>query len=111
MGERCDARGCPGRSHRTMEIREQFVLRATGRGVVFAELCREFGVSRKTGYKWKQRFKRQGVDGLRDASRRPHRSIRVDGVVVLLVFGTAPELQLGAQEPQSSASARACQDT
>jgi transposase len=69
-----------------MEIREQFVLRASGRGVVFAKLCREFGVSRKTGYKWKQRFKQQGVDGLRDASRRSHRSIRVDGELVLRVL-------------------------
>jgi transposase InsO family protein len=69
-----------------MEIREQFVLRASGRGVVFAELCREFGVSRKTGYKWQKRFKQQGVDGLADASRRPRRSIRVQGEVVLRVL-------------------------
>jgi transposase InsO family protein len=35
------------------------------------ELCREFGISRKTGYKWLARFKEKGVVGLLDRSRRP----------------------------------------
>lgn len=35
-------------------------------------LCREFGVSRETGYKWLNRFKREGADGLDEKSRRPH---------------------------------------
>ena len=37
-----------------------------------SELCREFGISRKTGYKWRQRFAAHGVAGLSDQSRRPH---------------------------------------
>lgn len=39
----------------------------------FAEVCRIFRISRKTGYKWKRRFLRQGLGGLRDRSRRPKR--------------------------------------
>jgi putative transposase len=36
-----------------------------------AELCRRYGVSRKTGYKWLERYTEQGVEGLRDQSRAP----------------------------------------
>jgi len=38
------------------------------------ELCRQFGVSRTTAYKWIKRFRLRGRSGLADASRRPHRS-------------------------------------
>jgi putative transposase len=37
----------------------------------FAELCRSFGISRKTGYKWLQRYESDGPLGLSDKSRRP----------------------------------------
>src|SRR6188768_3744338 len=37
----------------------------------FAAICRRFGVSRKTGYKWLGRFEEAGVDGLKDRSRAP----------------------------------------
>jgi hypothetical protein len=40
----------------------------------FCALCREFGISRKTGYKWKERFLRNGMSGLCDRSRRPETS-------------------------------------
>lgn len=35
------------------------------------ELCRIYGISRKTGYKWAVRYGREGLDGLKDRSRRP----------------------------------------
>jgi leucine-zipper of insertion element IS481 len=38
-----------------------------------AELCREFGISRKTGYKIVDRYPECGVPGLTDRSRRPYR--------------------------------------
>lgn len=69
-----------------MEIRKEFLLRATSAETSFAELCREFGVTRKTGYKWKERHERLGVEGLLDVSRRPHTSIRTDGETVLRVL-------------------------
>ena len=34
--------------------------------------CTRYGVSRKTYYKWKNRYKQKGIDGLSDVSRRPH---------------------------------------
>ncbi len=36
-----------------------------------AELARQFAISRKTAYKWLQRYEAAGVEGLRDRSRRP----------------------------------------
>jgi len=37
-----------------------------------SELCRCYGISRKTGYKWVSRYEADGLDGLKDQSRRPH---------------------------------------
>jgi putative transposase len=36
-------------------------------------LCKKYGISRKTGYKWCQRFLQLGEDGLKDLSRAPRR--------------------------------------
>ncbi|HKO93229.1 MAG TPA: IS481 family transposase [Polyangiaceae bacterium] len=41
-----------------------------------AELCRRFGVSRKTAYKWLERHRQAGEPGLMDRSSRPHRFAR-----------------------------------
>jgi transposase InsO family protein len=57
-----------------MSLREEFVSLATGEGANVSELCRRFGVSRKTGYKWLARFGEEGRAGLADRSRRPRRS-------------------------------------
>src|SRR5262249_33036324 len=42
-------------------------------GEKMATLCREFGISRKTGYKIWERYKDVGLEGLQDRSRRPYR--------------------------------------
>jgi putative transposase len=42
-------------------------------GGKMAALCREFGISRKTGYKILQRHRHCGLEGLTDRSRRPYR--------------------------------------
>jgi transposase InsO family protein len=39
----------------------------------FTDLCQDFGISRKTGYKWLQRFEAEGPTALKDRSRAPHR--------------------------------------
>ena len=38
----------------------------------FSNICLRHGISRKTGYKWVQRYKSLGFDGLQERSRRPH---------------------------------------
>ena len=56
------------------DVRREFVMKALQSGCEFARLCREYGISRKTGYKWKQRALQDGLDGLAERSRRPRRS-------------------------------------
>jgi len=53
--------------------RVEFVVRAS-RGESMSVLCREFEISRPTGYLWLKRFRAQGVSGIVERSRRPLRS-------------------------------------
>ncbi len=61
----------PWEAKTVMEQREQFVSEVMARKNTVSALCRKYGVSRKTGYKWLKR----AADGLPlcDQSRRPHR--------------------------------------
>ena len=54
-----------------MDVKQEFVLRSLGDRGVFTELCREYSISTKTGYKWLQRFLEEGYAGLEEHSRRP----------------------------------------
>ena len=38
-----------------------------------AELCRRYGISRRVGYKWLERYRQDGIEGLQDQSRAPRR--------------------------------------
>jgi putative transposase len=62
----------PWKECSVMDERLQFVGRRLA-GEPMAELCREFGISRKTGYKIFDRYQECGVHGLTDRSRRPYR--------------------------------------
>jgi putative transposase len=55
-----------------MDERLKFIARLLD-GDQMALLCREFGISRKTGYKILTRYNEIGLDGLTDRSRRPYR--------------------------------------
>lgn len=57
-----------------MTQRFEFVILASQVGVNFRQLCRRFGISAKTGYKWRQRYLCGGSAGLVDRSRRPRHS-------------------------------------
>ncbi len=57
-----------------MDQRTEFVLRALKGTEKFGDLCGEYGISRKTGYKWKERFVAEGLGGIGDRSRRPRSS-------------------------------------
>lgn len=54
-----------------MDQRKEFVIKAMAHPN-FRELCREYGISAKTGYKWRERFYRYGIEGMSEKSRRPH---------------------------------------
>lgn len=58
----------PWESKSVEELRKEFVL-AAKKNVNFSALCREFGITRKTGYKWLERYA-EGLS-LSDKSRKP----------------------------------------
>jgi transposase InsO family protein len=62
----------PWKECSVMDERLRFVARLL-EGEAMTEVCREFGISRKTGYKIFNRYKDQGADALTDRSRRPVR--------------------------------------
>jgi transposase InsO family protein len=55
-----------------MEERMRFILMYQSKSWLMTELCEIFGVSRKTGYKWLNRYEQAGLEGLRELSRVPH---------------------------------------
>jgi len=62
----------PWRETSVMEERLRFVARLL-EGEGMSDVCREFGISRKTGYKIFNRYKDDGLEALTDRSRRPVR--------------------------------------
>ena len=65
-----------------MDQKTQFIADVLRGGLAIVELCDDYGISRKTGYKWIDRYLKEGPEGLRDRSRRPTDSPN----------GTPPEL-------------------
>jgi transposase InsO family protein len=68
-----------------MDQKKEFVFRSLGRSESFTELCKEYGIATKTGYKWRKRFIEKGWAGLEELTRRPKTSGR----------GTAEEIVVG----------------
>ena len=63
-----------------MEQKEMFIKAMLENEKPFKHLCDEFGISEKTGHKWKKRFYEQGKLGLYEKSRRPDNSPnQIDG--------------------------------
>lgn len=70
-----------------VDLRTEFVELNRCGTLSFSELCRRYGISRKTGYKWLRRYEEQGAEGLHDRSRRPARqpaqtSAQVEALIV-----------------------------
>jgi transposase InsO family protein len=57
-----------------MDQRTQFMADYLRETLAVTELCALYGISRKTGYKWIDRYLHDGPAGLQERSRRPHRS-------------------------------------
>lgn len=60
----------PWKEASVVNLRKEFVDLAKNSNNI-AQLCKNFGISRKTGYKWLQRFEDSGETGLENLSRRP----------------------------------------
>jgi transposase InsO family protein len=55
-----------------MDQRTQFMADYLRETLAVTELCAAYGISRKTGYKWIERYLHDGPAGLEERSRRPH---------------------------------------
>lgn len=70
-----------------MDERVLFVAAKLEGGETMSALCRRFGISRRTGYKWLSRYEAEGVAGLEDRSRAPHSNPRaIDAATVEAVM-------------------------
>ncbi len=56
-----------------MTIKKEFLDKALNKDLSISRLCKEYGISRKTAYKWIKRFNEEGLSGLEEHSRRPCR--------------------------------------
>lgn len=77
----------PWKESSAVEQRKAFVAAMEGGTESLAELCRQYEISRQTGYKWLKRFEKEGEAGLAELSRAPHRQGRqmLDEVVAEIV--------------------------
>src|SRR5438045_3853224 len=62
----------PWRETSPMEQRLDFVREYERELFTMTDLAAQYGISRKTGYKWLAQYEAEGVLGLQDRSRRPH---------------------------------------
>ncbi|WP_374707360.1 helix-turn-helix domain-containing protein, partial [Pseudomonas sp. Colony2] len=61
----------PWNTRDAMSLKKEFVALARQPGSNKRELCRRFGISPQTAYKWLGRYEEQGQQGLLEKSRRP----------------------------------------
>lgn len=64
----------PWRTASHMDERVRFIAEYQSTLFTMTELCEQFGISRKTAYKWVRAYEREGPSGLAEQSRRPHSS-------------------------------------
>ena len=69
----------PWKETNKMEQKELFIEEMLKNNKPFKHLCAQFGISEKTGYKWKNRFYEMGKAGLEEESRNPSHSNQIDG--------------------------------
>lgn len=63
----------PWKDQTKMSLKTEFVALANKPNANMSQLCKRFGISRPTGYKWLRRWQKNGKEGLSDQSRRPHK--------------------------------------
>lgn len=63
----------PWKETSVMEERVKLIADCLSEQYSVSDLCRGYGISRTTAYKWIRRYAKEGVDGLKDRSRAPHR--------------------------------------
>lgn len=89
----------PWKEMDSMSIRKEFVTMALQPGRNIRGLCRQYGISSRTAYKWLARFRAEGEAGLAARSRRPQHSPRqTDPAMVQKVLDLRSETGWGGRK-------------
>src|SRR5438445_3348065 len=96
----------PWREMSPVEQRLEFVREYETELFTMTELAAQYGISRKTAYKWLERYQADGVDGLRDQSRRPHHSPHATELVETLLAQRRRHPRWGAKKLLATAARR-----
>jgi putative transposase len=99
----------PWRETSPMEQRADFVREFESGLFTMTELAAQYGISRKTGYKWVAAYAAYGLGGLQDRSRRPHHSPHATdpGVLAILMRLRQRHPRWGAKKLLTVAARRA----
>jgi transposase-like protein len=91
-----------------MEQRERFIADHQRALYAMSELCDRYGISRKTSYKWLERFDEEGMAGLRDRSHAPHVCPHRTGndMAALLCYATSAPVVGAHQAARLAAASR-----
>lgn len=74
--------------------REDFITNYLTNDLSITDLCREFSISRKTGYKWISRYELEGLEGLKCLSKTPHNQInKTPNEIVKLILSIKNDFQ------------------
>ncbi len=82
----------PWKEAEKMDEKQKFIREMLKQNKPFKHLCDEFGISEKTGYKWKNRFMEDGNKGLFEQSRSPNshpNSVDEDTIIDIIKLKTA----------------------
>jgi transposase-like protein len=72
----------PWRELKPMDLKVMFIVEYLSEKHSFSRLCQDYPISRKTGYKWVERYELEGPSGLDERSRRRHNQTYVVPLVV-----------------------------
>lgn len=61
----------PWKEETIMSLKEEFIHHALAQEISFTQLCKTYSITRKTGYRLLDRYKKEGVTGLSPRSKRP----------------------------------------
>jgi putative transposase len=85
----------PWKVNDVVEQRHRFIVEFQRGECGLAELCRQYQITRQTGYKWLERFEKEGLEGLADQSRAPHHHPnQVSEAVELRIIGLRAKFPL-----------------
>jgi Helix-turn-helix domain len=93
--------GMPWRQEKgSQQQRESFVKEAFGGEKAFGQLCQEYRISRKTGYKWRKRAAEEGQAALKDRRRGPQENshYRIEANWILRILEPKKTSQLGIEK-------------